>query len=163
MSSRTPAATAVSKSLNTAFRYRPWGNALAALFVGIVFGFFLRIIAIAALLAGGSSRVMLAALVVLVAAIGFGALGRAFTGRRAGWVLALTVFVWAPLVIGAAFVIFAGEGRFNQSNLLSPVLGGIGAGIFALLAYKGAPRWIAIVLFVATIVAVVIFAVQTAS
>jgi hypothetical protein len=162
MSSRTPAATAVSKSLNTAFRYRPWGNALAALFIGVLFGFFLRIIAIAALLAGGS-RAMLAALVILAAAIGFGALGRAFTGRRAGWVLAITVFVWAPLVIGAAFVIFAGEGRFNQSNLLSPLLGGIGAGVFALLAYKGWTRWVAILVFLAGIVALVVYFVNTAT
>ncbi len=162
MSSRTPAATAVSKSLNTAFRYRPWANALAALFVGIVFGFFLRVIAIAALLAGGS-RVTLIALVVLAAALGFGALGRTFTGRRAGWVLAITVFVWAPLVIGAAFVVFAGDGRFNQSNLLSPLAGGVGAAIFALLAYKGYTRWIAIVVFLAGIVSLVVYFVNTAS
>ena len=162
MSSRTPAATAVSKSLNTAFRYRPWANALAALFVGVVFGFFLRIIAIAALLAGGG-RVALTGLVVVFAALGFGALGRAFTSRKAGWVLVITVFVWAPLVIGAAFVIFAGEGRFNQSNLLSPLVGGIGAAIFALLAYKGYTRWIAIAIFVAGIVALVIYGINTAS
>ncbi|CAN5289211.1 hypothetical protein BH11ACT2_BH11ACT2_22970 [soil metagenome] len=163
MSSRTPAATAVSKSLNTAFRYRPWANALTALVVGIVFGFFLRIAAIAALLAGGSGRVLIAVLVAIVAAIAFGALGRAFTGRRAGWVLAITVFVWAPLVIGAAFVIFAGEGRFNQSNLLAPLAAGIVAGIFALLAYKGYTRWIAIVIFLAGIVSLVVYFVNTAS
>jgi hypothetical protein len=163
MSSRTPAATAVTKSLNTAFRYRPWANALSALFVGIVFGFFLRMIAIAALLAGGTGRVALAGLVVLVAALGFGALGRAFTGRRPGWLLVLTVIVWAPLVIGAAFFIFAGEGRFNQSNLLSPVLGGAGAAVFALLAYKGYTRWLAIVLFVAGIAGLILYFVNTAS
>ena len=162
MSSRTPAATAVSKSLNTAFRYRPWANALAALFVGIVFGYFLRVIAISALLAGGS-RVALTGLVVLFAALGFGALGRAFTSRKAGWVLVITVFVWAPLVIGAAFFIFAGEGRFNQSNVLSPLLGGIGAAIFALLAYKGYTRWIAIVIFAAGIISLVVYFVNTAN
>ncbi|HEY0253453.1 MAG TPA: hypothetical protein VGC41_18090, partial [Kofleriaceae bacterium] len=61
------------------------------------------------------------------------------------------------------FVIFAGEGEFNQSNLLSPLLGGIGAAIFALLGYRGYTRWIAIVIFLAGIVSLVVYFVNTAS
>ena len=158
MTTRTTGAARVSKSINTAFRHRPWAHALVAAFVGIVFGFFLRIVAIAALLAQGG-LIVVAALVILIAAIGFGALGRAFTGRRSGWVLVTTVLLWAPAVIGMAFVIFASEGRFNQSNFLSPIIGGVAAGLFALLAYRRA-RWVSIVAFVAAIIALIVIIVQ---
>lgn len=155
MSSSTTAAKRVSKSINTAFRHRPWSHAIVAAFVGIVFGYFLRIVAIAALLAGGT-LILVAMLVVLIAAIAFGALGRAFTGRRSGWVLAITVGLWAPVVIGAAFIIFANEGQFNQSNLLSPVAGGVVAAVFALLSHRGFPRWLGIAALLAGIIALVV-------
>jgi hypothetical protein len=155
MTSSTAGAKRVSKSINTAFRHRPWSHAIVAAFVGIVFGYFLRIVAIAALLAGGS-LILIAALVVLVAAIAFGALGRAFTGRRSGWVLVITVIPWAPVVIGAAFIIFASEGQFNQSNLLSPVAGGVVAAVVALLAHKGFPRWLGLAALVAGVIALVV-------
>ena len=157
MASSTAGAARVSKSINKAFRHRPWVHALAALFVGVVFGFFLRIVAIAALLAGGG-LILIAALIALVAAIGFGALGRAFTGRRGGWWLAITVFAWAPAVIGAAFVVFASEGQFNQSNVFAPLVGGVVAGLFALLAYRRA-RWFAIVAYIAAIIAIIVIVV----
>ena len=133
-------------------------HALLAFLVGVVFGLFLRNIGIGGLLAGGMLLVA-TALVAVVAAIGFGALGRAFTGRKSGWWLVITVFLWAPAILGTAFLIFSDNGSFEQLNPVPLLIGGVAGAAVATLAHAGPPRIIGIIVLLgaASAVAVALF------
>jgi hypothetical protein len=121
-----------------------WVHAGIAFLLGAVFGLFLRNIAIAALFAQGM-LILAAVLVVVLAAVGFGALGRAFVGRPAGWWLVVTVIVWAPAVLGTAFIVFSDNGLFSQLNPTAPLVGGVAGAVVALLSHGGPPRVIGII------------------
>jgi hypothetical protein len=131
----------------------PWLHALAAFVVGAVFGIFLRNIGLGALFSGGLMYAAVA-VAVIVAAIGFAALGRIFTRRRSGWLLAITIFIWAPAVFGTAFIVFSGNGQFQQFNPLPAVAGGVAAAVCALISHGGPPRLIGIIALIGSIVAV---------
>ena len=133
-------------------------HALIAFLVGVVFGLFLRNIAIGGLLAGGV-LIVATALVVLVAGIGFGALGRAFMGKKRGWWLFITVFLWVPAVLGSAFFIFSDNGSFQQLNPIPLLVGGLAGLVMALLSHAGPPRILGIIalLAAASLVAVALF------
>jgi hypothetical protein len=126
-----------------------------ALVIGAVFSLFLRNNAIAALLEG-SGYALVTVLVVVVAAIGFGALGRIFTAKKSGWVLALTVLAWAPAVGATAFFSFASDGIFRQLNPLTALVGGVVAGASALIAHRGVWRVVGIVLVIGVVAGLVI-------
>jgi hypothetical protein len=125
-----------------------WVHAGIAFLLGAVFGLFLRNIAIAALFTQGL-LIVAAALVVILGAVGFGALGRAFNGRRAGWWLAITVIIWAPAVLGTAFIVFSDNGLFSQLNPTAPLVGGVAGAVVALLSHAGPPRVIGIIALLA--------------
>jgi hypothetical protein len=153
-STSAPAPESARRWLDGAGAGRAWVHALCAFVVGAVFAVFLRNLAIAALAEGGVFY-LLAALTGLIAAIAFGALGRAFTGKGSAWLLALTVLAWAPAAGVATFVIFAREGEFEPLNPTVPAVGGIVAVVFALLAHRGVPRVVGLVLAVLAIAGVV--------
>jgi hypothetical protein len=123
-------------------------HAAIAFLLAVVFGLFLRIIAIAALLNGGF-LIPVTALVVVLAALGFGALGRAFTGRKIGWLHAATVILWAPAVLGTAFFIFSDNGSFQQINPAPLLIGGVAGAAAAVLGHPGPPRVIGIIALLA--------------
>jgi len=130
-----------------------WVHAGIAFLLGAVFGLFVRNVGIAALF-GGGGLVFAAGVVVLIAAIGFGALGRMFTARPAGWLLLFTVVLWVPAVFGVAFIVFSGNGSFNQSDPTAPIAGGVAAAVVALLTHGGPPRLVGILALLAAVTAV---------
>lgn len=137
--------------------WRAWVHALSAGAVGAVFSILVRNLGIAAVVAHGV-YFLFAALAVLAAALAFGALARIFTERRAGWVLAATVVLWIPAIVAVSFLVFSSSGSFDHFDPVIPLVGGLVAGVVALLAWGGPPRWLALLALFATAVTLAVAA-----
>lgn len=134
-----------------------WVHALCAAIVGAVFSVLLRNLGIAAVIAHGV-YFLIAAIAGIAAALAFGSLGRVFTRRRAGWWLTATIFIWTPAVVAVSFVVFTNTGSFDQLEPYVPAVGALVAGVTALLAWGGPPRWIAVIVLLATSITVAVTA-----
>ncbi|MDM4762226.1 hypothetical protein QT381_04305 [Galbitalea sp. SE-J8] len=142
--------------------WRAWTHALLAAGVGAVFAPIVRTLGIAAVV-GHGVYYLLAAASVLAVALGFAALGRIFTRRRTGWLLALTIVVWLPAIVAISFVVLTTTGSLDRVEPLVPAVGGVVGGETALLAWAGPPRWLALIALIATSASVALLAFNSAS
>jgi hypothetical protein len=134
--------------------WRVWAHAGLAVVVGAVFSVLVRNLGIAGVV-GGGGFLWAAVLAVLASGLAFGALGRIFTQRRAGWWLVATLVLWLPAIVAVAFLVFTDTGSFDRISIFVPLVGGLVAAVCALLGWAGPPRWIALLLLVVTAIIVV--------
>jgi hypothetical protein len=139
-------------------RGQVWLHALVAAVSGAIFAPLVRVLGIAAVIAHGF-YFLLAALAVVALGLLLGSYGRLFTRRRGGWWLAATLVVWLPAVVAISFVVLLATGSLDVIEPLVPGVGGLVAGVAALLAWRGLTRWLAVIVLIATAVGIAIAAV----